>query len=111
MSLAQLFSLRSLVGDRSGVLAERVASRSRLQVWQRVKDVLSQLKVTEARGYIRARALPIIKEETDRLIEQDGVKAARYREAIVEKATELLIRTILAQIEQSAKETAKRRAA
>jgi hypothetical protein len=81
-------------------MAERVAGRSRMAVWQRVKDGLGNLSPVEARGYIRARALPIVKEETSRLIEQEGVRIARLRDVIVRGAAESLIRTIVAQLDE-----------
>lgn len=99
MVFAQLLDLWS-ASDRTGELAERVAGRSRLAVWQRVMHRLPTLGPTEARGYIRTRALPIVEEETLRLIEQEGLKAARQREQIVEQATGTLISAILAQLQQ-----------
>lgn len=89
-----------LVTDRVGALAERVACRSRLAVWQRVMHRLDSLGPTEARGYVRARAAAVIAVETDRLIEQEGPKVAKVRERIVTGATETLIRMIVAQLEQ-----------
>ena len=97
--------------DRTAEMAERVAGRSRMAVWQRVKEALANLDPVEARGYIRARALPIVKDETSRLIEQEGQRVARRREAIIVAATESLIRTIAAQLNERASAGAIRRAA
>ena len=94
MALSQLFAFRAVL-DRTAELAERVAGRSRMAVWQRVKDGLAALEPAEARGYIRARAVGVVKEETDRLIEQEGAKAARNRSRIEAAATESLIATMV----------------
>src|SRR5262245_53011819 len=75
-------------------MAERVAGRSRLAVWQRVMDRLGGLSPHEARGYLRARAVTVVREETDRLIEQEGVKVARLRRPIEDAALALLIHTM-----------------
>ena len=99
MVFAQLLDLWSAM-DRTAELAERVAGRSRLAVWQRVMDRLPTLGPTEARGYIRARALAVVEEETQRLIEQEGAKIARQRERIAGQATENLIASIIGQVQQ-----------
>jgi hypothetical protein len=110
MGLAQFLRL-PLAIDRTADLAERVAGRSRLAVWQRVKDGLAGLSLAEARGYIRARALTVVKEETSRLIEQEGVKASRLRERIEAAATSALIETIVEQIAAAQPVARARRAA
>ena len=89
-----------LMNDRTAEMAERVAGRSRMAVWQRVSEKLNSLGTTECRGYIRARAIPVIQEETDRLIEQEGRQIARHRERIVEWATDSLIRMVVSQVQQ-----------
>jgi hypothetical protein len=99
MVFAQLLDLWSAM-DRTSELAERIAGRSRLAVWQRVMHRLPALGPTEARGYIRARALGIVEAETQRLIEQEGPKAARQRERIVAQATDTLISAITEQVSQ-----------
>jgi hypothetical protein len=96
----QLIS-RWLTSDRVTDLAERVAGRGRLAVWQRVMHRLPTLGPTEARGYLRARAVAVIREETDRLIEQEGAWVARHRGPIEDTALEMLIQTILAQLDHS----------
>jgi hypothetical protein len=89
-----------LITDSRTALAERVACRSRLAVWQRVMHRLDALGPTEARGYVRARAAVVIAAETDRLIEQEGSRVARVRAKIESLASELLIHMIVAQLEQ-----------
>jgi hypothetical protein len=81
-------------------MAERVAGRSRLAVWQRVTDKLAALGPTEARGYIRVRAIAVIHVETDRLIEQEGPRVGKIRERIIASATQSLVESIVAQVQQ-----------
>jgi hypothetical protein len=89
-----------LVSDRLAEMAERVAGRSRLAVWQRVTDKLAALGPTEARGYIRSRAIAVIHAETDRLIEQEGPRVGKIRERIIASATQSLVESIVVQLQQ-----------
>jgi len=106
----QLIS-RWLGTDRVADFAERVAGRSRLAVWQRVLQRLPTLGPTEARGYLRARAVAVVREETDRLIEQEGTWAARHRQPIEETALHTLTQVILAQLDQRRLQAGTRQAA
>jgi hypothetical protein len=108
---APAFFARWSAFDRTAEMAERVSGRSRMAVWQRVKEGLAGLDPVEARGYIRARALPIVKDETSRLIEQEGQRVARRREVIIRAATESLICTMVAQRDERAAAATLRRAA
>lgn len=110
MGLAHFLRL-PLAGDRTADFAERVAGRSRLAVWQRVKDGFTGLSLAEAKGYIRARALTVVKEETRRLIEQEGANAGRLRDRIEAAATMALIETIVEQIAAAQPAVRVRRAA
>ena len=89
-----------LGSDSLAELAERVAGRSRLGVWQRVMHQLPSLGPTEGRGYLRARAIAIVREETSRLVEQEGSSVARRRAEIEESALNLLINMISSQLSQ-----------
>ena len=95
--------------DRISDMAERVAGRSRLGVWQRVMRRLPSLGPTEGRGYVRARAIGIVRQETSRLIEQEGASLVVHRSKIEEAALRLLIETISTQLRQP--KAASRRAA
>jgi hypothetical protein len=89
-----------LGSDRLAEMAERVAGRSRLGVWQRVMHRLPSLGPTEARGYLRARAISVVREETSRLVEQEGSAVARRRTDIEESALNLLVTMIGSQLSQ-----------
>lgn len=94
MGLSKLF-IPWLVKDTVAELAERVAGRSRQQVWQRIQHRVSTLSAGEARGYIRARSASVIEDEIDRLISQEGAKAAGNRDRIAALASEMLMQSIL----------------
>lgn len=97
--------------DRVTAFAERVAGRSRLAAWQRVQGGAIALAPAEARGYVRARTISVVKEETLRLIEQEGEAARRRQAQIEEAAIGMLVETITAQVVQLRARTAVRRAA
>jgi hypothetical protein len=109
-SLSSLFG-QWLGSDRTQLLAERVAGRSRIAVWQRVIDRLPQLGPIEGRGYLRARGIGIVREETDRLIQQEGAKIADIRTQIEEAALQTLVEVITAQLRQPRHQLGRRRAA
>ena len=86
--------------DRLAEMAQRVAGRSRLGVWQKVMHRLPSLGPTEARGYLRARAIAVVREETARLVEQEGSAVARRHAEIEQTALNLLIEMISSQFSQ-----------
>jgi hypothetical protein len=92
-------------------MAERVAGRSRMGVWQRVMDRLPELGPIEAKGYLRARGISVVREETSRLIEQEGAAIVRYQREIEESAIQLLVEMISVQVGQRSSHTDRRRAA
>ena len=89
-----------LLTNRVADLAERVAGRSRALVWERVEQRLSTLGPTECRGYLRVRALEVVREEMTRLIEQEGTSVIPLRRKIQEAAVASLIETITSQLAQ-----------
>jgi hypothetical protein len=100
MSIVSEVLSHLLGSDRIGELAERVAGRSRMGVWQRVVNRLPTLGPTEARGYLRARAIAVVREETLRLVELEGGPFAHRRAEIEETALNLLINMISSQLSQ-----------
>jgi hypothetical protein len=104
--------LRLFTNHKPELLADKVASRSRAAVWDRVSQRMHTLVGAEARGYIRARGAEVIERETDLLIAEEGTKAARHRDEILHAAGESVIRLVLEQA-QLGRQTAlpKRRAA
>lgn len=100
MSLPGLL-LRLFATHKPELLGEKVASRSRSAVWERVSHRMHALQGAEARGYIRARSLAVIEQETELLIAEEGPKAARHREQILRDASEGVIRLVLEQAQTS----------
>lgn len=100
-----------LGSNRIAEMAERIAGRSRMGVWQRVMHRLNSLGPTEARGYLRARGINVVREETSRLIEQEGSAVAGRRAEIEETAMHLLINMISSQMTQRAVGATVRKAA
>jgi hypothetical protein len=109
-SLSTLFG-QWLGPDRIHLLAERVAGRSRMAVWQRVIDRLPQLGPIEGRGYLRARGISIVREEMDRLLQQEGATLAGIRVEIEEAALQMLIDVIATQLRQPRQQQIGRRRA
>jgi hypothetical protein len=89
--------LRLFASHKPDLLADKVASRSRRAVWDRVSHRMHALGGAEARGYARARAAAVIEQETDRLIAEEGAKAARHRDRILNDASESIVRWVLEQ--------------
>jgi hypothetical protein len=111
MSLPGLL-IRLFTNHKPEVLADKVASRCRQPVWNRVSHRMHELNGAEARGYVRARAAAVIEGETDLLIAEEGVKAARHRDQILHAAGESVIRLILEQAQiRRQSSISKRRAA
>jgi hypothetical protein len=97
--------------DRISDMAERVAGRSRMGVWQRVLERLPTLGPTEGRGYLRARAAAVVREETKRLIEQEGAWLKPHRAEIEDAALTMLVAMISAQLGQPRTQMGRQRAA
>jgi hypothetical protein len=102
---------RLFTNHQPELLADQVASRSRPAVWDRVSHRMPELSGAEARGYIRARGAGVIEVETDRLIAEEGTKAARHRNEILHIAGESVIRLVLEQSQVRRSALPKRRAA
>ena len=104
--------LRLFTNHKPELLADKVASRSRSGVLDRVAHRLHTFAGAEARGYIRARGAEVIERETDLLIAEEGTKAARHRDEILHAAGESVIRLVLEQAQLSRQSALpKRRAA
>jgi hypothetical protein len=103
--------IRLFVSHKPEVLADKVATRSRQAIWNRVSHRIHQLAGAEARGYVRARAAAIIEAETDLLIAEEGGKVARYRDQIIQVAGDSVIRLVLEQSQLSRQSSQLRRRA
>lgn len=90
---------RFFTNIRPEELAEKVAARCREGVWNRVAHRIGTFSGAEARGYIRARAASLIAEETERVIAEQGGKAAALSQRISEAASEAVIRLVQEQFQ------------
>jgi hypothetical protein len=78
--------------------ARQIANQSRDDVWARVCELVFQMDLAEARGYVRARAAKIIRREV-------GVGAASIsgidangRDLVARMATERVVQLVMAQV-------------
>jgi hypothetical protein len=79
-------------------LAESLAEQALQAVTQRSLVRASNMRLAEARGYIRARAAAVIHEGVDRELEKRPAGHARHRDEIVERATEAVINLTLREL-------------
>jgi hypothetical protein len=89
---------RRRIERRVTQLAGEIARRSRQDVWHRVHHRIGPMSLAEARGYIRARAAEIVHDQTQAAMEQPSGVPARYRERLLDEATELVIQFVLADL-------------
>lgn len=96
MDFLGLFS-PSGIQTKQTVAAEKIALRSRHDVWERVVPRVYSMSTAEAGGYVRARSAAIIHQEVDRAFEEDSSLKRAQRERLVQLATEKVIEVIVAQ--------------
>lgn len=93
MGLPQMLA-QWLVTDRVAQLAEKIAVRSRMQVWQRVAHRLPSMQGNEAKGYVRTRAVLPISQETDKILAEEHPEAVRLRDVLIPAAVEAMVRML-----------------
>lgn len=62
--------------------AGTIAAQSLDSVWSRVRTRLPLLGINEARGYIRARAIPVIRDRLATMIESGNAPASRSEQLL-----------------------------
>ncbi len=72
-------------------LAENLAQQGLQAVVQRSLGRAAGMRLSEARGYIRARAAQVIHECVDRELKKRSEAHVRYRSEIIELATEAVV--------------------
>lgn len=72
-------------------LAESLAEQGLPAVVQRSLHRATWMRLSEARGYIRARAAQVIHDRVDAELQHRPAAHARYRSEIIERATEAVI--------------------
>ena len=89
---------------QSIVQAVTIADRSREAVWDRVQDSIFQMDVPEARGYVRARAAAVIRQQVAEVLGKRHRFSERMVARIHQLATERVIRLILVDLLSSGEE-------
>ncbi len=96
-------------------MSAQVAERSHQAVLDRVRRRVATMRVSEARGYVRSRALEIVHREMNAVHLQSGriPLTPEARTEIVSRATEAVLARVLAELRNVPKSAApdKRRAA
>lgn len=93
MGLPQMLA-QWLVTDRVAQLAEKIAVRCRMQVWQRVAHRLPAMQGAEAKGYVRSRAVMPITAETEKLLAEENMSSPKLRDALIPAAVEAMVRML-----------------
>ena len=94
-------------------LANEVARRSRLAVWEQVYHEIGHMSVPEARGYIRARAANALQCEADAVFERHQEWSAQSRASLLAQAKDKIVHLIVSDMLKLGREhfTTVRRAA
>jgi hypothetical protein len=72
-------------------LAENLAEQGLQAVVKRSLSRAAGMRLSEARGYIRARAAQVIHESVDQELQKRSAAHAHYRSEIIERATEAVV--------------------
>lgn len=97
--LAALIAHWTGADDRQAI-AESVAKNSSEAVWNRVRRRISELSVNEARGYIRTRALPILRARIEMATDSLSATAA-VQARLLEMTTDIIVRAMLQRVAHS----------
>ena len=100
LSLFAAWALRRLPGRNDwvvGQLADKVACRCRPNLWQRVCRVTGTMSIPEIRGYVRARALPLVESEAAAALVGRRFWP-RLRQPVVDAAVDRLIAMMIGDV-------------
>ncbi len=78
-------------------LAHQVTELSLEDVIKRVSDQIDNMTLSEARGYVRARASQVVRIQTRRVLSQHGEASEDWANLIIPSATEHLIPLVIRQ--------------
>ncbi len=92
-SIAQLLSAAS--SRRVAAMSRQVAEMSVEDVCAAVGGKVESMSLSEARGYVRARAAGIVRKQTRLVVAQDASMRPMGAEAVARMATELLVPLVL----------------
>ncbi|MFM2095521.1 MAG: hypothetical protein RIS70_2645 [Planctomycetota bacterium] len=80
--------------DKLRTLAETIASQVSDAVWQRVRNRVTSLGANEARGYVRVRAIPVLRERIESGVDSREL-TSRASQMLFDFASELVVQSIL----------------
>lgn len=92
-------------------LARQVAQRSYALVRARVDHRAPAMSRAEARGYIRAQAMPVIRAEVDALLRRDPRIPGWARATLIAQASQRLVQSLLADVSRERSRRLERRRA
>ncbi len=95
-SIARLFR-STMPSGAIDALVRQIAELSLEGVVERVSDRIDEMTLSEARGYVRARAAHVVRRQTRQAISQHQEATEDWSEAIVPAATERLVPLVLRQ--------------
>ena len=92
MGLTNLF--RSARKKQIARLADEVAGRSFTAVWQRIERRAPSMRLSEARGYVQARAAHVISRETNYLLGRGDASLLELVEEVRTAAMNHVVRMV-----------------
>ena len=78
--------------------AVAIADASQPLVWDRVRDSIFQMDLSEARGYVRARAAAVIRRQTPQVLGRGHNVSERTLQRIGQLATERVTHLVLVEL-------------
>lgn len=79
--------------------AVEISNRCLPEVWQRVRERVAPMSLAEARGYIRARSLMVVRREVETATAHDATVAAYDRhelsDLVIERVVKLAVQETL----------------
>ncbi len=89
-------TLSSLLGERRvRIEAARIAQVLRDPLWERVEHRAAQMTVCEARGYVRAKAVALVRAEVNRALRLERGLGEWARSPLTHEATEEAVELVL----------------
>lgn len=100
--ISRLFPARQV-----GPAALQLAQRSRKEILQRSEDFVAA-NVPELRGYVRARALPVLKRLMHQFLAQEGASLIPFRDVLLRQSLELATEQTLVELRQAQRQAGRR---
>ena len=95
MRLLRMLFRAATTDHRLADLAREVAVRSHGRVWSLVQTRAVSMRLSEARGYVRARALGIISTEVDQMLRREAAVELALRDQLVEDGLRRVVTLVM----------------